>query len=90
MKFMFLAYCKVDVVYDLPINLRNSIKVAKKQRRCIDKLGFKICGASDTTSPLGIIKTKAMINDKGGHKFRKMGRRRLWMAPNSFLKKFIL
>jgi hypothetical protein len=32
MKFMFLAYGKVDVVYDLPINLRNSIKVAKEAK----------------------------------------------------------
>jgi hypothetical protein len=35
-------------------------------------------------SPLGVIKPKAMKNDKGregGHKFGKMGQRRLWMAP---------
>ena len=35
-------------------------------------------------SPLGVIKPKAMKNDKGregGHKIAKMGRRRLWMTP---------
>ena len=40
--------------------------------------------APETMSPLGVIKPKAMKNDKGregGHKFLKMGRRRLWMAP---------
>ena len=40
--------------------------------------------APETMSPLGVIKPKAMKNDKGregGHKFGKMCRRRLWMAP---------
>ena len=40
--------------------------------------------AQETMSALGVIKPKAMKNDKGregGHKFGKMGRRRLWMAP---------
>ena len=45
--------------------------------------------APETMSPLGVIKPKAMKNDKGsegGHKFGKMGRRRLWMAPKVFSK----
>ena len=40
--------------------------------------------APETMSPLGVIKPKAMKNNKGregGHKFGKLGRRRLWMAP---------
>ena len=39
---------------------------------------------SETTSPSGVIKPKAMKDDKGregGHKIGKMGRRRLWMSP---------
>ena len=41
--------------------------------------------APETMSPLGVIKPKAMKNDKGregGHKFGKMGRHRLRVAPN--------
>ena len=40
--------------------------------------------ASKTMSPFRVIKPKAMKNDKGregGHKFGKLGQRRLWMAP---------
>ena len=43
--------------------------------------GFR---APEMMSPLGVIKPKAMVNDKvreGGHKIGKMGRHRLWMAP---------
>jgi hypothetical protein len=41
---------------------------------------------SETTSPLGVIKPKAMKDDKGregGHKIGKMGRHCLWTAPNT-------
>ena len=40
-------------------------------------------------SPLGLIKPKAMKNDKGregDNKFGKMGRCCLWMAPNLVVK----
>ena len=42
--------------------------------------------AQETMSPLGVIKPKTIKNNKGrerGHKFGKVGRHRLWMAPNS-------
>jgi hypothetical protein len=40
--------------------------------------------APETMSPFRVIKPKTMKNDmgrEGGHKFGKMARRRLWMAP---------